>query len=234
MNRILLATMMVLALAPAAVRAGEIKVGEPLPEVAVTDKGWLVPEYTIEGGVMVHKPGTSITHRPFNSNELKGKIRTIYHLAARIGMDEVNKPFIDAIIAAKLPQKLPDSPYKTVTILNVGDALWGTAGLAHARMESSQKEFPHAEYVIDSTGAVLAAWGLEPKNSAVIIIDAEGKVLWWKQGKMTPEEIDEAMGIIKTGVTALGGVIPAETPSEAPAAAPAEAPATETAPAPAQ
>lgn len=192
-----------LALAAAPAPAGQLVVGEPLPAVDVPEKGWLVPEYDIVDGKMVHKEGTSVTHRPFSSSELKGKIRTIYHLAARVGIDEINKPYIDALIAAELPQKLPDSPYKTITVLNTGDALWGTAGLAHARMESSQKEYPHAEYVIDSKGSALAAWGLEEKNSAVILIDAESKVLWFKEGKLTDAEISEAVGLIKTKVAEL-------------------------------
>lgn len=195
------ALLLLFALAPAF--AGELKVGEPLPPVDVPESGWLVPQYDIVDGRMVHKPGTSITHRPFSSSELTGKIRTIYHLAARVGMDEINKPYIDALIAADLPQKLPDSPYKTITLLNTGDALWGTSGLAHARMESSQKEYPHAEYVIDSKGSALAAWGLQPKGSAVIIIDAEGKVIWFKDGKLTDAEITEAVDLIKSRVAEL-------------------------------
>ncbi len=197
MNRLRILLLPLLLVAATLTQAAEINLGETLPAVSVQDKGRLLPEYEIVENKMVFKEGTQIGYRPWTSKELTGKIRTVYHLAGRIGMDNINQAYIDALIAANLPQKLPDALYKTITILNTDDALWGTSGLATSRMEDSQKVYPHAEYVIDAEGAALAAWGLQPKNSAVIIIDAEGKVLWFKEGKLTDEEVSEAVGLIK-------------------------------------
>lgn len=184
-------------LIPSAVYSGEVKVGETLPKVVVEERGQMVPEYEIKDGKMVFKPDSKITYRKWESSELTGRIRTIYHLAARTGADEINKAYIDALVAANLPEYLPDSPYKTTTILNTDDAFWGTAGIGSGRLESSQKEFPYAYYVNDEKGLVREAWGLEKKSSAVIILDKSGKVLFFKDGEMSDEDIKSAISIIK-------------------------------------
>jgi hypothetical protein len=179
------------------VYASGIKVGEILPHVQIADKGQMVPDYTIENNKMVFREGADITYRPWDSKELIGKIRCIYHLAARSGVDEINKPFIDALIAADLPEYLPGSPYKTTTILNTDDALWGTSGIATGRFVKSQKEVAYAYYVTDANGVARQAWGLKEKGSSVIIVDKDGKVLYFIDGKMTEEDIRKTVELVK-------------------------------------
>lgn len=222
MKRMAMACALML-LASAAANAADITIGEKLPEVNIQEKGMLVPETDVVDGKLVFKEGGDIDYRPWSSSELTGKIRTVYHLAARIGIDNINAHYIDAIIAADLDEHGPDALYQTVTVLNTDEALWGTTGLAHSRMESSQKEFPYAGYVIDAEGEALAAWGLESKSSAVIIVDEEGTVLWYKDGKLTDTEVEEAVGIVEKELAELrGGGDESEAPQISDEASPSE------------
>jgi YtfJ family uncharacterized protein len=173
-----------------------VSLGQKLPDVTIADKGAMVPQYRIEGGRMV-LASKDLAYRPFRLSDTQGHVRTIYHLATRLGIDKVNKPYIDAILAAHLPEFLPDSPYKTVTILNLDDAMFGTRGLGLSRLEDSQRESPHAIFVPDVHGAAQAAWGLQKGQSAVIVLDRDGTVLFFKEGKLSPEEIQQAIGIIR-------------------------------------
>jgi uncharacterized protein len=177
--------------------AGDVRLGKTLPLVTIEKKGLMAPEYEIKNGRMVFKEGSEITFRKWSSSELTGKIRTVYHLAARTGVEDINQPYIDALIEANLPETLPDSPYKTLTVLNTSDAFWGTAGIASGRFENSQKKFPYAYYVNDEEGLAQKAWGLKEHESAVIILDIEGKVIYFKEGKMSPEDIQSAVSLIK-------------------------------------
>ena len=174
-----------------------ITVGQKLPPVVVEKKGQMVIEYDVVNDVMTYKDGTDIQYETFNSSALNGKIRTIYHLAARTGIDDINNPYIDALIAAQLPEKQPDSAYKTVTILNTDDALWGTAGIASGQLEDSQKETAYAYYVVDEKGVALQTWQLKKKGSAVIVLDRDGTVLYFKDGKLSDNDIASAVAIIK-------------------------------------
>ncbi len=178
--------------------AGTIKVGEKLPEITIKEKGVMIPEYDIVEDRMVFRKDGRISYQEWGSKELSGRIRTIYHLAARDGIDQINEPYIDALIKAKLPEALPDSPYKTITILNLDDALWGTSGIAGRRLEKSQREFPYACYVADEDGLAIKTWGLKEKESAVIVLDPEDRVIFFKEGKLNKEEIQTAVALIKS------------------------------------
>jgi len=175
---------------------GEVVVGRKLPDVAVADQGALVPTVRLERGKLV-LDGRAIGVKPWSLAETKGRVRTIYHLAGRIGIDSVNKDYIDALLAAKLPEQAPDSPYKTITILNLSDTLWGTHGLALGQFQDSQRKFPYAIHVADEKGVAREAWDLEPKQSAVIVLDKDGTVLFFKEGKLSPKEIKTAVDLIK-------------------------------------
>lgn len=187
------AACMLLAFAPCG--AG-ITVGQKIPEVQVADKGIMVPRTKVEGGRMV-MDGKEIGYKPWKASDSTGRVRTFYHLAARMGIDDLNKPYIDAIIAAKLPEFLPGGAYKTITVLNLADAAWGVHGIAASRLVTSQREHPHAFFVADEKGAARAAWGLAPGQSAVIVVDKDDTVLFFKEGKLTPEEIHKAVAIIQ-------------------------------------
>jgi len=177
--------------------ASNIQVGKKLPEIQVKSDGLLVPDYEIKDNKMVFKKDGDIHFTEWNSTSCSGRVKCIYHLAARNGIDEINKPFIDALIKANLPEKLPDSPYKTITILNLDDALWGTSSIAKSRFKKSQKKFSFAYYVADEDGVAQKEWGLKKNNSAVIILDQNDKVLFFKEGKLTPKEINKAVTLIK-------------------------------------
>jgi YtfJ family uncharacterized protein len=182
--------------AASAALAQGIVVGEKLPSLTIEDQGQMVFDYEVLDGVMIYKKGSKITHKTFSSDALTGKIRSIYHLAARGGTEDINQPYIDALAAAKLPQYLPDSPYKTTTILNTDDALWGTGSVAVGMFEGSQKKLAYDYYVVDSKGLALKKWGLQPKNSAVILLDRDGTVLYFKEGKLSDDEIASMVALI--------------------------------------
>lgn len=171
-------------------------IGLKLPEVGVPDRGVMVPSTRVESRRMV-LDGKDIAYRPWQLSATSGRVRTIYHLAARLGLEDVNKPYIDALIAAQLPELLPDAPYKTITVVNLADALWGTRGLALARMERNQHDFPYALFVADEQGRAREAWDLKPGQSAVIILDRNGAILYFKEGKLSAAEIRQAVGLIR-------------------------------------
>jgi YtfJ family uncharacterized protein len=177
--------------------ADSLEVGEKLPSVTIEKKGQMVIESEVVDNIMILKDGTGISYETFNSDDLTGKIRTVYYMAARNGIEDINQPFIDGLIAAKLPEFAPDGAYKTTTILNTDDAMWGTSGIAAGRLEDSQKETAYAFFVVDSEGLGLKKWGLKAKGTAIIVLDREGKVLYFKDGEMSADEIASTVALIE-------------------------------------
>ncbi|PKQ73760.1 YtfJ family protein [Aeromonas sobria] len=171
-----------LALLPSLVFAHNIKDGNPVPLVNVSDQGELVLN------------GKDIGYQPWQSQALTGKVFLIQHIAGRSSAKELNAPMIEAIKAAKLPQ----DKYQTVTIINSNDAIWGTSGFVKSSAEDSKKEFPWSAMVLDAKGMARNAWDLTPESSAIILLDKEGKVLFAKDGPLDANNITTVMGLIKS------------------------------------
>lgn len=180
----------------ASLAAGVPSVGRKLPDLAISEGGLLTPRTKVVDGRMV-LDGKEVGRRPWRLSESTGRVRTVYHLAARMGVDDLNKAYIDALIAAKLPETAPDGAYKTLTILDLSDALWGTVGLGERRLSDSQRDFPYALHVLDPKGVARAAWGLAPKTSTVIVLDRDDTVLFAKEGKLSPDEVRQAVALIQ-------------------------------------
>ncbi len=54
--------------------------------------------------------------------------------------------------------------------------------------------------VLDAEGNVHATWELQEENSAIIVLDQESKVLFVKEGKLNPSEVEQALGLVKNNL----------------------------------
>lgn len=158
-----------------------VKVDQPLPAVAIEDKGELLID------------GDDARFESWSSDKLTGRIHMIQHIAGRTSAKELNSAMIDAIIEAKLSPE----QYQTVTVINVDDALWGTSGMVRGKAEDSKREFPHSAMVLDEKGEAQSTWALELKSSAIILVDTEGKVLFAKDGLLEQADIDQVLTLIQ-------------------------------------
>ena len=64
------------------------------------------------------------------------------------------------------------------------------------RLKKNKRRYPDSTIVQDDTGAALKAWQLQTKNAAVIIVSAQGDVLYFKQGALSDAEITEVVDIV--------------------------------------
>lgn len=148
--------------------------------VGVSDKGELIYE------------NQQFSYKPWNSASLVGKVRVVQHIAGRTSAKEMNAPLVEAIKAAKLPHEY----YQTTTIVNTDDAIIGTSVFVRNSIEDSKKEFPWSQFIVDSNGSVKKAWGLDDNGSAVVVLDAEGKIRFAKDGALTPQEVQQVIAML--------------------------------------
>ena len=172
------------ALLPGFASAHTIQVGETIPTATVSDKG----EITIQGD--------DIAYQNWSSSQLPGKVRVIQAIAGRSSAKEMNAELMQAITAASLPS----DKYQTTTIINQDDAIWGTGGFVASSAEDSKREFSWSSMVLDAEGNVHATWELQEENSAIIVLDQESKVLFVKEGKLNPSEVEQALGLVKNNL----------------------------------
>ncbi|MDX7999896.1 YtfJ family protein [Xenorhabdus sp. Reich] len=161
--------------------AHNITLGQPVSVVSVTDKG----ELLLNDG--------KFSYQNWSSAELPGKVRTIQHIAGRSSAKEMNDLLIQALKHADLPK----DKYQTTSIVNTDDAIFGTSVFVRNSLEDSKQQFPWSQFIVDSNGVAKKAWGLEPKSSAIIVLDKKGNVKFVKDGKLSSEEIAHVISIIE-------------------------------------
>ena len=158
-------------------------------------EGALLPPVALDGdaGELYVQTG-KVRYRAWSSRSLTGLVHTVYHLAARLGIDSVNKAFIDALEAAELPA----GRHRLVTILNIDDVVFSAfSGHARKSFEDKRLEHPEPRFVLDDASRARNAWGLAPKGSAVIIIGSDGKVLRYMGGKLGAQQIADFIDAVK-------------------------------------
>lgn len=171
---------LLMSLATPIALAGEASPGDRLTDLSITDKGELV----LSGG--------DVEYKPWSYPQQPGKVHVLQYMAATQAASKINKPF-----RKKMTTGLPQGgEFLSTTILNLDEAMWGTSGMVVSELKSSKLEFPHAIMVVDEKGVGLTQWQLEKKNSAVIVIDSDGVVRYFKQGAMSEAEIDSTLALI--------------------------------------
>jgi YtfJ family uncharacterized protein len=166
--------------------ANELKIGEFLPPVIVSGNG---------GELVVND--NKVEYKPWDSSKLKGKVRLIYHVAARVGVDKINQHFLDALVDAGGLDAFPTDKFRVVSILNSGDVFPMGGMFARKIFEMNRLEHSHPEFVLDAESRVQHTWNLSRKSSAVIIIDKMGRVLKFKDGKLSNSEIEDFISTIE-------------------------------------
>lgn len=180
MSRILFILILTATLSNIA-NANNLHLGEKLPSVGITDKGELVLS------------NNTISYQTWYSSSLVNKARIIIAMAGRSSAKQINAKLITAISAAKFP----NTDYQTTTIINKNDAVWGTGSFVISATKDSKKQYPWSSIVLDSNGVVQKTWGLKKENSAVIVINKNGQILFEKEGKLTQQEINNIIQLVR-------------------------------------
>lgn len=166
------------ALTPAAA----FEAGEPVTPVRVADRGELV----LADG--------ALEYQAWDSTELSGSVGVVLHVAGRLSAKDLNAPIIEAIEAADFPV----DRFQTTTIVNTDDAVFGSAMFVRKSVESSKRDVPDGQFVVDESSAVQNAWNLERGSSAVVVVDDAGRVRFAKDGPLTLFEVNHVMELLHT------------------------------------
>ena len=164
-----------------------ITVGQTLPPITVEQNGELLIK------------GDKISYANWNTDAMAGKVHVLQYLAGRLAARNLNKPLTDKLAEIDLPL----DHYRVTTIINLDDAMFGTSGIVSSEFESNKKKYPRSSMVADKKGLGAEKWDLKPQGSAIFVISAEGKVLFFKDGGLTNEEIDSVIELVKQQIQQL-------------------------------
>ena len=170
--RVVLVTLFALSLAAVVAWAGA-ELGQVPPKVELKDK-----------------LGGRLDGTPWSSEELKGKVHVLFYV------DPDEKDTNNDTSEALDKEKFPKEKFQSVAVINMA-ATFMPNFLISSSLKEKQEKYPRTIYVRDYKKALVKEWGLSDDSSDILAFDKQGKVIFRKDGKLTPEEIQKLLKVIK-------------------------------------
>lgn len=155
-------------------------VGEPLTAISIGDLG------------SIELQGDEMVYQPWSTSKLLGTTVYLQYMAARSSASELNKHVDDAVEG----EGYSTEQVLSVAIANKDDALWGTGAFVAGELKKNKRRYPDSIIVADSNGLGRDTWQLEEKGAAVIILSAQGSVLFFRQGLLNSADVAEVLQIL--------------------------------------
>ena len=136
------------------------------------------------------KDGGKVDGSAWSSTMLSGKVHVLFY----VDPDEkdVNEAFSEALKA----ENFDKAHYTSVAIVNLA-ATWKPNVIIEALLKAKQKKFPNAIYVKDKKKVLVEKWALADDASNIVVFSKDGKVLYFKNGKLDQSEISKVIQLIK-------------------------------------
>lgn len=126
----------------------------------------------------------------WNSSSIKNKVFVMFYV------DPDEKDLNNEFSAALKAKKYDRANYGSLAIINLA-ATWKPNFVIESILKSKQEEFPDTIYVKDKNSVLVNEWQITDNNSDIIIFSKDGKVIFYKDGKMEASDIQTALKLIE-------------------------------------
>lgn len=151
-----------------------------------------LPSLTIKNKGMLTLNDKKFSYQPWDSNNLKPKRWLIQHIAPLPIVSEYNVRISELLNAIDVPK----NNCRTITIINVDEAIWGTRPFIYSKLKKSLKLNPKCQIVADAEGTARQQWQLKKKGNYVAVIDEQQHVLFLQEGKLSDKQITTVMSLL--------------------------------------
>jgi len=136
------------------------------------------------------KLGGRLDGTPWSSEELQGKVHVVFY----VDPDEkdTNNEASDALNR----EKFPGDKFQSVGVINMA-ATWMPNFAISSSIKDKQKHYPKTTYVRDYKKTLVNAWKIADDSSNILAFDKNGKLIFRKDGKLTAEEIQALIKVIR-------------------------------------
>jgi YtfJ family uncharacterized protein len=159
------------------------------------EPGQSLPVLDIHVGGEISISDDNIVKRPWSSKsfESKGKVQLVQYVAANRGAARQNKLFNDTLIE----KHFSSEQLSTTVIVQMADTMRFIKGIVVKKLAKNKVKHQTIDFVVDDNGVGLQSWGMKHKSSAIIVLDAGGKVLFAKDGPLSEIEIESTIKLIE-------------------------------------
>ncbi len=134
--------------------------------------------------------GGRLDGKPWSSDELKGKVHVLFYV------DPDEKDTNNDASEALDKEKFPAEKFQSVAVINMA-ATFMPNFLISSSLKEKQEKYPRTLYLRDYKKVLVQEWKLTDDSSDIVAFDKSGKVIFRKDGKLTPEEIQKLLKVIK-------------------------------------
>jgi predicted transcriptional regulator len=130
-------------------------------------------------------------NKAWDSKTLQGNVFVMFY----VDPDEkdANEHYTKALKKFKKENNLH---FQSIAIVNLA-ATWKPNVIIEKILASKQKEFPDTIYVKDKKSVLVKAWDIKDDASDILIFDKNGKVIFYKAGSMSDEDMKKSFQLIK-------------------------------------
>jgi hypothetical protein len=93
-------------------------------------------------------------------------------------------------------EKFPTEKFQSLAIINMA-ATFMPNFLINSSLKEKQEKYPRTLYLRDYKKVLVQEWKLADDSSDIVAFDKAGRVLFRKDGKLAPEEIQKLLKVIK-------------------------------------
>lgn len=145
---------------------------------------------TIKPFELTGDDGGRLDNKPWSSQELTGKVGVVFYVDPDV--KDLNEEFGEVLKAKNYSLDL----INYVAIINM-EATWLPNFAIGSSLKVKQRKFTSTLYLKDFTRKLVKDVGFVDEDYNVLILDPQGKILFFKNGKMTADEITKAIALIE-------------------------------------
>ncbi len=134
--------------------------------------------------------GKLVNGGKFSTEMIKNKV----YLVLYVDPDVRNKN--DKFVNKIKEQNFDKSKFGSIVIINMS-ATWLPNFVLNKILKKKQKEFPDTIYVKDFKKVFVKKWGLKDDDYNVLLFDKNGKLLFYKSGKLTDKDTEKVISLVK-------------------------------------
>jgi YtfJ family uncharacterized protein len=153
--------------------------------VMAVELGQVPPQVALQENL-----GGRLDGAAWRSDELKGKVHVLFYV------DPDEKDTNNDASEALDKEKFPAEKFQSVAIINMA-ATWMPNFAISMSIEDKQKRYPRTIYVRDYQKVLVGAWKIADDSSNILAFDKQGKLIFRKDGKLSPEDIQKLIQAIK-------------------------------------
>ena len=130
----------------------------------------------------------------WSSKSIKDKVYVMFY----VDPDEkdVNEHYSAALKKKNYREK---GAFGSIAVINLA-ATWKPNFVIEKILKGKQEEFPKTIYVKDKNSVLVKEWDVADDASNILIFDKDGKLLFYKSGKMSDADMEKSFKIIEANL----------------------------------